>query len=188
MPDPVTPPAPPEPPPNPTPPSPPPAPDPLGDAGKRALDAEREARRVAEKAARDAQTELDALKATQLSEQDKAIADAKAQGRNDAAPEIAKARLDAVAARMEAALTGVVPDPEATVKLLDKAPFLKEDGSTDSDALKALRKHYEELGIEPSAIDLGQGGRGNKNAKPSVDAGREMFENRRAKPKAAATQ
>ena len=62
----------------------------LGDAGKKAIQAERDARKAAEKAASDLQSQLDAIKAAQMSDLEKAQAEA------------AKNAEDAAAARAEA--------------------------------------------------------------------------------------
>jgi hypothetical protein len=76
---PQTPPAQPDPP---TPPTPPATGDPdgLGDAGRRAIESERTARKEAEKAAKKATDELEALKLATLSDTEKAIAQAKKDG------------------------------------------------------------------------------------------------------------
>src|SRR5687768_12689074 len=64
-----------------TPPTPPPEAEALGDAGKKALSEERAARKAAEKAARDAQAELDRLRQASMSDQEKAVAAARLEGR-----------------------------------------------------------------------------------------------------------
>ena len=50
--------------------------EPLGEAGKKALAAERDARKAAEKALREAQEQIDAFKAEQMSDLEKAQAEA----------------------------------------------------------------------------------------------------------------
>lgn len=81
----------------------------LGDGGKRALESERTARREAERQAKAAQAELEALRAGQLTEHEKAIA----QARRDAQAEERK-RSDAMVRRSEVrralATAGIMPD------------------------------------------------------------------------------
>jgi hypothetical protein len=67
----------------------PPNDDNLGDPGKRALDAERAARKEAEKQARAVQKELEQLRQAQMSESEKALAEAEARGK------LAQAKLNA---------------------------------------------------------------------------------------------
>src|SRR5690606_14903608 len=57
----------------------------LGDAGKRALEAERKAKREAERQLKQLQTELEQLRKERMSEQERAIADAVAQAKAEAA-------------------------------------------------------------------------------------------------------
>jgi hypothetical protein len=59
-------------------------PDTLGDAGKAAIKAERDHRKKAEREAADLRKRLDAIEAENLSETEKAIAQAKAEGRSEA--------------------------------------------------------------------------------------------------------
>lgn len=141
--------------------------DQLGDAGKRALAAERKARADAEKRAKAAEAELDKARKAQMTDQEKAVEAAKAEGRREAA-------MDVAAARIEAALTGVVKDPAAIVEDLNLARYVGDDGKVDGDAIKALAEKYRSLGSQGQGgsnggghPDLGQGRRGTGGAKPS---------------------
>jgi hypothetical protein len=58
--------------------------DNLGDPGKRALEAERAARKEAEKQAKAVQKELEQLRQAQMSESEKALAEAEARGKSAA--------------------------------------------------------------------------------------------------------
>lgn len=58
--------------------------DALGEAGKRALQAEREARKVAEDARKAAERELEALRAASQTDQEKALAAARKEGATEA--------------------------------------------------------------------------------------------------------
>lgn len=102
---------------------------PLGDAGKRALESEREARRDAEARAKAA--ERAAKDAT--SDREKAIADAKAEARREVLEE-ANVRL--LRAEIKAAATGKLANPELAVKLLDLSSFkVADDGSVEVKAI-----------------------------------------------------
>jgi hypothetical protein len=137
----ITPPTPPAPAPAPAPT--PPAPDPaaLGDAGKRALDLERDARQAAEKRARDAEAEAARLRQTQESENDRLKREAD-EGR--AASEAATAQLRE--ARTLVALSGkglAGPKALAASKLLDGVEFDAEQNPTNLDArIDAAKAKY----------------------------------------------
>lgn len=161
----------PPPPTDPPPPAPPP-PDPddaLGEAGRRALQAERDARKAAEKKARDTEAELEKLRTAQMSDQQRAIAEAEARGRTAATTEVAQ-RL--AAAEIKAALTGVVPDPAAIVEDLNLGKYITADGDVDADAVKALRTKYEALAPKtPPKPDPGPGDGGHRGGPPATDPG-----------------
>jgi hypothetical protein len=84
-------------------------------------------------------SKLDELTASQQTELEKAVAKAldegKTAGRKEAATIVA-------AARLEAALTGLVPDPRSIVEDLNLTKFVTDDGEVDEDAVKALREKY----------------------------------------------
>lgn len=115
----------------PTPPAPPkpdadPASDSLGDAGKKALDEERKARKALQK-------QLDELRKSQMTDQEKAIAEAKASGLAEATAsygrQLAQAQFDAEAAR-----AGVNLGDAAG--LIDVGQFIGDDGQIDNAAIK----------------------------------------------------
>lgn len=115
-------------------PIPPPEPD-LGDAGKKAIEAERKARRDAEKAAKAAQAELAKLREASQSEQEKALAAAKAEGRTEVL-KTANERL--LRAEVRAAAASKLQDPDDAIRLLDLDQFdVTEDGAVDQDAITA---------------------------------------------------
>jgi hypothetical protein len=86
--------------------------------------------------------ELDELKSSQMSETEKAVKEAEERGRRAATTEVAQ-RL--AGAKIEAVLTGIVPDPAAFVEDLNLAKYVTEDGDVDLDAVNALREKYEAL-------------------------------------------
>lgn len=142
----------------------PPPPDPkltepeLGDAGKKALDEERSARRTAEKAAKAAQAELDKLREASMSEQEKAVAQARAEGRAEAFTQ-ANERLLRAEVRAQAA--GKLADPADAVHLLDVMSFMDDKGEIDSkaigSAIDALVKTKPYLSAKPGN-GSGEGG------------------------------
>jgi membrane protein involved in colicin uptake len=103
--------------------------EPLGDAGKRALEAERESRKDAEARAKAAERAL--REAT--TEREKAIAEAKAEARREILEE-ANTRL--LRAEIKAAATGKLANPELAVKLLDLSTFtVADDGTVEVKAI-----------------------------------------------------
>jgi len=118
----------------------------LGEAGKRAIAAERQAKEAAERAAKAATAELDKLRKSAMSDQEKAIAVARDEGKAEA---IKAAGERLAAAKIEAALTGVVPDPAAIVEDLALARYVSDDGEPDTAAIGKLKEKYAALA--PSA-------------------------------------
>jgi hypothetical protein len=132
----------PDPAPTPDPTTDPPTPTELGDAGKKALDAERDARKAAEARAKSLEAdaakaktleaELAKLREGQMSEQEKAIKVAV----DTAAAEADKRWLgQIVRAEAKAAAAGKVVDVDTAVQLLDLSSIPVKDGEVDSAAL-----------------------------------------------------
>ncbi len=161
--DPPHPPAPPETPPPADPPAPPADPEGLGDAGKRALTAERAARAAAERDAKAVRDELEALKAERMTESERALADARKEGRDEAMA-VANKRL--VAAEVKSAATGKLVDPSIADRLLDVSTFtVDESGNVDSkaitsaiDALLAEKPYLAATAGRTPAMGSGDGG------------------------------
>lgn len=125
---------------DPTPPTPTPAPAPtpdpptpeLGDAGKRAIEAEREARKTAEAHVKRLDAELAKLREGQMSETEKAIKAAS----DEASTEADKRWLDRIVrAEAKAAAAGKVVDVDTAVRLLDLSAIPVKDGEVDSVAM-----------------------------------------------------
>lgn len=140
----------------------------LGDAGKRALEAERKAKREAERQLKQLHTELEQLRKERMSEQERAIADAVAQAKSEAAATYGS-RL--VAAEFRAAAAGRLSDEQVDTLLsaLDLKAFLDDDGDVDTDR---VREYVGKIAPAPdpqpsspadllAGLDLGQGTRGN---------------------------
>lgn len=117
------------------------------------------------KANANAATELEKLKAANMSEQEKAVTEAEKAGRTaalaEAIPQIAQARLEAHAAR-----AGV--DLSEFAEFIDLTKFVGEDGQVDDKAIKAAVTKFAKLappGAGRSGGDMGGGGgSGDQNA------------------------
>lgn len=109
--------------------------EPLGEAGKRALDRERQARRDAERRAKaledqatKAQEELAKAREAQLSETEKAIAKAQADAAKEAREEEqAKWRDRILATALHGAAVGKLANPEDAIKFVDVSGLDPDD-------------------------------------------------------------
>ena len=133
--------------------------DGLGDAGKKALAAERATAKAAEKRAKAAEAELERVRLENASAEEKAIAAARAEGRTEA---LATANVRLVRAEVKAAAGGVLQDPEDAVRLLDLSEFgVDDDGEVDTKAITAAvrrlaeSKPYLAVGAKPTALPGG---------------------------------
>lgn len=126
----------------------------LEDAGKKALDAERKARRDAEKAAKTAAAELDALRKQSMSEQERAVAEARDAGRAEALAEVAADRVDDA---VRAAAAGKSVDVDALLEGLDRNRFVS-DGQPDREAIQGWIDRVAPAATQATpTVDLGQG-------------------------------
>jgi len=135
--------------------------EPLGEAGKRALTAERDARAAAERALADLRKE---------------IADGKKSAEQRAADDLAAAQRDAAAAELKALRYEVAATKGLDLKL---APRLtgatRTEIEADADALKALIPAGSTSPLPDPSQGGGSGG-GNEGA--SVSAGRSLYAER----------
>lgn len=152
-----------------TPPDPASTPDPqgagdpaaLGDAGTKALKAERDRAKAAEKKAKELESELEEIKRSQMTDQEKAIAEARAEARAEA---LAEAGSNIAAAEFKAAAAGRLDDDQLTTLLgsLDLKAFLTDD-KVDTDKIATFMD-----GFAPDerrmTTDLGQGARTTSTA------------------------
>jgi hypothetical protein len=106
--------------------------DNLGDAGKKALDAERTRANDAEKRAKAAEKELEKLRTAALSDNERAVAEAKAAGKTEAATDYSK-RLAKAELKAAAAAKGV--DLNSQLDYLDLTRFVT-DGEPDTKAIE----------------------------------------------------
>jgi hypothetical protein len=105
----------------------------LGDAGKAALQAERKARRDAERAAKSLQEELDGLRQASMSEQERALEAARAEARAEALAE-ATGRL--VRAEIRSAAASRLADPDDAFRFIDmNAIEVDDDGNVNRESL-----------------------------------------------------
>lgn len=115
-------------------PTPPTTGDPDPDAGaKKAIETERAARKDAEKQAKAFQAELDKLRKQTMNEGEKALTEAREQGKAEARTALGSKLVDAY---FTAAAAGRVLTPEALLAF-DRATFLTDDGDVKHDDLKA---------------------------------------------------
>lgn len=133
--------------------------DDLGDAGKRAIEAERKTARAAEKRAKDLEKRLADLEAENQTEAEKAITAARAEGRNEA---LSVAHTRIVKAELKAAAAGVLQDPDDAVSLIGLDLFeVDDDGNVDTKAIKAevdrlaKAKPYLAVGAKPAPLPGG---------------------------------
>lgn len=141
--------------------------EPLGDAGKKALADERAARKAAEKAAKDATAELETLRKASMTEQEKAIAEARAEARKEA---LALGAERLLRAEIRAAAGDRLADPSDAVAHLRDAGgldrFLDSEGDIDTRAVSSAidelikAKPYLSRQVKPGALPGG-------GAKPS---------------------
>ena len=94
-------------------------------------------------------------------EQEKLIAEAVKATRGEVLSEVGQ---KLAAAKIEAALTGIVPDPSSVVEDLNLGKYLTEDGDVDVDAVKALREKFSSIAgtKKPAEVDLKQGAQGKR--------------------------
>jgi hypothetical protein len=179
--DPAQPPSPDEPPAPPAPPAPEEDP-PLGPEGEKALGIWKERARVAEaeaKRARDLEAELATLRTAQMSEQERAVEAAKAEGRAEAATESLRERFtDRLAAIATPKVTDadLFSDPDVALRLLGLTTIpVTPTGGIDAEAISAAvdslveTKPYLAASATPSAGSADQGTRPRPPAPADLD-------------------
>jgi hypothetical protein len=142
----------------------------LGDAGKAALEAERRARRAADRELKAAKVDLDALKASLMSEAEKAVAEAKAAG---LAEGLRTGSAKIVQAEIRAAAAGRSVDVDALLENVDTSRFIDDGGEVDRAAIAAWIERIAPTPAEPEIpafADLGQGTRGQPISPGDDDA------------------
>lgn len=159
---------------------PPPGSDPedqLGEAGKKALDAERAERRKAEKRAKDLDAELSKFREASMTEQEKAV---EAARKESAAATLASVNQRILKAEIRAAAGGKLADPEDAIRFLDLDIFtVTDEGEVDQkavasaiDRLLQLKPYLAASATRPAG-DADQGARGAAmalNGDPLLDS------------------
>ena len=148
----------------------PPADDNLGDPGKRALEAERAARKEAEKQAKAVQRELEQLRQAQMSESEKALAEAESRGRSAAVTafgqKLAAAEFVAAAARRNPEF-----DASAVLEDLNLAKYVGEDGEPDTKGLAAVVERLVPEKAAPSGPRFGNADLGPRSTPSALTDG-----------------
>ena len=115
---------------------------PLGEPGTRALTAERELRKSAEKRAKDTERELNRLRQASMSDQERAIAEARDAARRETlttvGERLARAELKAAAAVKQVDITELLDD-------LDVRKFVTDDGDIDQERVNATVARFAAL-------------------------------------------
>jgi len=129
--------------------------DGLGDAGKQALDRMKAERNAASSRAKALEKELASVRQSQMSESEKAVAEAEARGRTAAAAEygkrLARSQFDALAGRRNPDF-----DTSGTLEFADLSKFVGEDGEPDLKVIKAaVEKWVPEATKGPPSYDGG---------------------------------
>ena len=108
----------------------------LGDAGKQALDRMKAERNEAKQRAKELEKELDKVRKSSMSEAEKAVAEAEARGRAEAATQfgtrLVRSEFVAAAAKRNATF-----DASAVLDDLNLAKFVNDDGDPDQKAIAA---------------------------------------------------
>jgi hypothetical protein len=124
-----------------------------------------EASRKWEQRAKKADEDAEAARQAAMSDQERAVEDAKKAGKAEAVSELGQ-RI--AAAELRAALTGLVPDPGSIVEDVNLAKFVTDDGEVDTEAVAAFRAKYEAQ--KPSFQGSADGGpQGDSTKEPSLD-------------------
>lgn len=108
--------------------------------------------------------ELEDLKAKSMSEQEKAVATAKEEGKTEARRESALRLVDA---EVRAAAAGRKVDVDALLEGLDRTRFVDDDGEPDT---KGISAWLDKLAPKDGRVDLGQGARGGSGNGADMNA------------------
>lgn len=118
------------------------------------------------KAAKPAVDKLAELEAAGMSDMDKAVKEAEERGRTQAVKTYGE---QIAAAKLEAALTGVVPDPSGLVAELNLSKYVTDTGDVDTDAIAAAREKFSTQIPTPAAPPAPNLHQGRQGQTPSRD-------------------
>lgn len=128
-----------------------------------------------------AQTELDKLKAERMTEAEKAVEEARKEGRAEAASELGP-KMAGIALRTALASRGIEAEEiDSKLSYVDFAKFLNDNGEVDYDKVQGYLGDIAPQQRQGQWIDMGQGRRddtGGKRPGGSVEAGRDLRKNR----------
>lgn len=110
--------------------------------------------------------ELAALKASQMSEQERAVSEAEARGRTAAAAEYGK---ELATARFEAAAARVGVQLGEAAALIDMGRFVGDDGKPDASAIDAAVKQLAALAPQSAGRSGGDMSAGTGDQPPSLE-------------------
>lgn len=110
-----------------------------------------------------AAAELEKLRTAQMTEQERAVAEAFAKGKSEGTSASSK-RL--AAAEIKAALAGIVDNPQDVVDDLDLAKYVTDTGDVDEESVGKLRDKYAAI-FKRNPADFGGGSRGGDVRPPN---------------------
>lgn len=133
------------------------------------------------------QDELEKLRRTQMSDSEKALADARKAGREE---ERKALQPKMVQAAFDAAVGTIDDEDEAKavkdmVDALDFGSFITDDGAVDTARVQSVAGRITGSAIARPATSGYGGGKRQSTKASGVEAGREMFETSRKRPKSA---
>lgn len=130
----------------------------LGEAGKKAIEAERTRAKAAEKRAKTLESQLQELQRSQMSDQERAIDEAKAATRAEVLGQVGT---KVAAAEFKAAAAGRLDDDQLSTLLagLDLKAFLSDDGDVDAGKIGTFLDGLAPAASEGRPADFGQGAR-----------------------------
>lgn len=128
--------------------------------------------------------ELDQLKQSQMTDAEKQVEQAKAEGKAEAAQEFSTRMVDATLRGSLKGLQLADDDIDSRLAFLDRKTFLTDDGEVDSDKVNAYLEGItpNKQNNEDAWPDTGGGSRGGgKGLGGSVQAGKDLYAQRRGK-------
>ncbi len=145
-------------------------PDGLGDAGKKALDSERAARKKAEKERKELEDRLAKFERDQMGDQDRAIAEARDAARTEVLAEVRDREL---AVAVVTAAAGKIHNPRDAVALLDLTDLDPDDNDgIDAAVSKLLEDKPYLAATAPTPTPPKPPGPGDQGPRPPADGKR----------------
>lgn len=133
--------------------------DDLGDAGKRALEAERTRAKEAERRAKTLERELEQFRKASMTEAERAVAEAEQRGEKAALSRVGQ-RLAQSEFMAAAARRNPDYDPTKALKFANLASMISEDGEPDPQVIAEAVESLIPERVGTTFPDIGQGRRG----------------------------